>query len=173
MGAPQQLRRRRRRVKQPRRGRIELAALIEEVLQRHVPEEVQRLSRLRNLWIQLFPGSFADHVWPMLVQGGRLLVHVHDSQWLHEMTYWRQEVLSRLRAAWPEAGIEIIEAYVGPLPPLSERRPSPPRDTPPPRRIPVLEADVPSETLDALNAIQDPKLREALARARLMMGRPR
>jgi hypothetical protein len=138
-----------------------------------VPEEVQRLSRLRNLWIQLFPASFADHVWPMLVQGGRLLVHVHDSQWLHEMTYWRQEVLSRLRSTWPEVGLEIIEAYVGPLPPLSDRRPSPPRIVPPPRRVSPLDSHVPAETVDALNAIQDPELREALAQARLMMGRPR
>jgi hypothetical protein len=147
--------------------------LVDEVLRHHVPEEVQRLSRLRNLWIQLLPASFADHVWPMLVQGGRLLVHVHDSQWLHEMTYWRQEVLSRLRAAWPEMGIEIIEAYVGPLPPLLERRPPPPVELPPKPRVSVLDSEVPRETLEALNAIRDPKLREALARARLMLGQPR
>jgi hypothetical protein len=170
MGAPSQLRRRRRRPKQARRGRVELAAILDEVLQRHVPEEVQRLSRLRNLWIELLPASFADHVWPMLVQGGRLVVHVHDSQWLHEMTYWRQEVLSRLRAAWPELGIEIIEAYVGPLPPMIERRPPAPPAVVPTRRLPPLDPEVPAETLDALKAIRDPILRDALARARLMLG---
>lgn len=173
MRAPSQLRRRRRRPKQKRQGRIELATVVNEVLRRHVPEEVQRLSRLRNLWIELFPVSFADHVWPMLVQGGRLVVHVHDSQWLHEMTYWRQEVLSRLRGAEPELGIEIIEAFVGPLPPLNERRPPPPPELLPPRRVAALEPEVPAETLDALKAIRDPKLREALAQARWMMGRPR
>ncbi|MFO7562903.1 MAG: DciA family protein [Enhygromyxa sp.] len=173
MGAPSQLRRRRRRAKPKRRGRIELATVVEEVLQRHVPEEVQRLSRVRNSWIELFPTSFADHVWPMLVQGGRLVVHVHDSQWLHEMTYWRQEVLSRLRDTEPPLGIEIIEAYTGPLPPLSERRPPPPPEVPPVHHEPVLDPEIPSETLDALKAIQDPKLREALAQARWMMGRPR
>jgi hypothetical protein len=173
VSAPLQLRRRRRRARQARRGRVQLAALVEEVLQQHVPEEVKRLSRLRNLWIQLLPASFADHVWPMLVSGGRLLVHVHDSQWLHEMTYWRQEVLSRLRAAWPEMGIELIEAYVGPLPPILDRRPPPPAEPPPMRRPSALDSEVPPETLEALNAIRDPQLREALARARLMLGRPR
>lgn len=178
MGAPSQLRRRRRRPKQKRRGRVELAAVVDEVLQRHVPAEVQQLSRLRNLWIELFPASFADHVWPMLVQGGRLVVHVHDSQWLHEMTYWRQEVLSRLRAASPEPepgelGIEILEAYVGPLPPLAERRPPPPRELPTIHHPPPLDPEVPAETLEALKAIRDPQLREALAQARWMLGRPR
>jgi len=109
----------------------------------------------------------------MLVQGGRLVVHVHDSQWLHELTYWRQDVLTRMRTAWPEVGIEIIEAYVGPLPPIHERRPPPPPELPPVDREPVLEPQVPSETLAALNAIRDPTLREALAQARLMLGKPR
>jgi hypothetical protein len=148
-----------------------------EVLNRHVPEEVQRLARIRNLWIELLPASFADHVWPMLVQGGRLVVHMHDSQWLHEMTYWRQEVMSRLRAAGAESGaevgIEVIEAYVGPIPPVSERRPPPPPEYIPVVRPPPLDAEVPSETLAALNGIRDPLLREALAQARLMMGKPR
>jgi hypothetical protein len=147
--------------------------VVEEVLRRHVPDEVQRLARLRNLWIEQLPVSFADHVWPMLVQGGRLVVHVHDSQWLHEMTYWRQEVLSRLRAVWPEVDIEIIEAYVGPLPPLLERRPPPPPEIPPVDRSPPLEPEVPAETMIALNAIRDPQLREALAQARMMLGKPR
>jgi hypothetical protein len=173
MGAPSQLRRRRRRPKQKRQGRVQIAAVVGEVLQRHVPDEVQRLSRLRNLWIELFPTSFADHVWPMLVQGGRLVVHVHDSQWLHEMTYWRQEVLTRLRAIEPELGIEIIEAFVGPLPPLLERRPPPPPEYVRPRREAALEPEIPPETRDALNSIRDPQLREALAQARWMMGRPR
>lgn len=171
--ATPQLRRRRRRPKQKRRGRIVLAAVVDEVLRRHVPDEVQRLSRLRNLWIERLPTGFADHVWPMLIQGGRLVVHVHDSQWLHEMTYWRQEVLVRLRAVWPEIGIEIIEAYVGPIPPLAERRPPPPAELPKVDREPVLEPEVPVETVDALNAIRDPKLREALAQARMMLGKPR
>jgi hypothetical protein len=173
MRAPTQLRRRRRRPKQKRLGRIVLTEVVDAVLRRHVPEEVQRLSRLRNLWIELLPAGFADHVWPMLVQGGRLVVHVHDSQWLHEMTYWRQEVLTRLRAAWPEVGIEIIEAYVGPLPALTERRPPPPPELPPVDRTPVLEPEVPDETVDALNAIRDPQLREALAQARMMLGKRR
>jgi hypothetical protein len=147
--------------------------VITEVIEHHVPTEVQRLSRTRNLWIELFPTSFADHVWPMLVQGGRLIVHVHDSQWLHEMTYWRQDVMAKLREAWPDNGIELIDGYVGELPPLSERRPPPPPEPIPVDRTPVLEADVPSETVDALNAIVDPKLREILAQARMMLGKPR
>lgn len=155
-----------------RRGRIDLATVITEVIERHVPLEVQRLSRLRNLWIELFPASFADHVWPMLVQGGRLIVHVHDSQWLHEMTYWRQDVMAKLREAWPDNGIELIDGYVGELPPLSERRPPPPPEPIPVDRTPVLEAEVPNATIDALNAIDDPKLREILAQARMMLGKP-
>jgi hypothetical protein len=166
-------RRRRRRRRAKRRGQINLASVVREVIERHVPVEVQRLSRLRNLWLELFPTSFADHVWPMIVQGGRLIVHVHDSQWLHEMTYWRQDVLAKLREAWPESGIEVVEGYVGELPPLAERRPPVPPEPAPVDRTPVLEPEVPAETVEALNAIRDPALREALAQARMMLGKPR
>ncbi|PRP92151.1 hypothetical protein ENSA5_50980 [Enhygromyxa salina] len=163
--------RRRRRPK--RRGRVDLSTVVNEVIAQRVPVEVQRLSKLRNLWLELFPASFADHVWPMLVQGGRLIVHVHDSQWLHEMTYWRQDVLTKLHAAWPESGIELIDGFVGELPPLSERRPPPPPPPVPVDRAPVLEPEVPGETVEALNSIRDPQLREALAQARMMLGKPR
>ncbi|GEM_PF-1788394 len=157
----------------PRRGRIDLSAAMAEVLDRHVPPEVQRLSRLRNLWIEILPASFADHVWPTLVQGPRLLVHVHDSQWLHEMTYWRQELLDRLGRAWPESGIQTIEAFVGPIPPVGERRPGTPPPLPVVDRSPVLDAEVPGQTIDALNEIRDERLREVLAQARFMLGKPR
>ena len=165
--------RRPRRRKPKRRGRIDLRAVIGEVVDRHVPTEVQRLSRLRNLWLEHLPTNLADQVWPMLVQGDRLILHVHDSQWLHEMTYWRQDVLTKLTAAWPECGIERIEAYVGPIPPLHERRPPAPPELPLVDRSPVLEPEVPKETLDALNAVEDPGLRELLAQARMMLGKSR
>jgi hypothetical protein len=156
-----------------RRGAVALETILREVIERHVPTELQRLTRARNLWLELLPPGFADHVWPMLVQGGRLIVHVHDSQWLHEMTYWRQDVLAKLRAAWPDGGIEIVEGYVGELPPLRERRlPVPPEPTSV-DRAPVLDAEVPPETIDALNAIRDPELRDALAQARVTLGKPR
>jgi hypothetical protein len=154
-----------------RRGPVDLESIVREVIEHHVPTELQRLTRVRNLWLELLPLGFADHVWPMLVQGSRLIVHVHDSQWLHEMTYWRQDVLAKLRAAWPEGGIEIVEGYVGELPPLRERRlPAPPQQHDV-ERAPVLDADVPSETIEALNAIRDPELRDILARARLTLGK--
>jgi hypothetical protein len=156
-----------------RRGPIDLDALVREVIERHVPIELQRLTRVRNLWLELLPLRFADHVWPMLVQGTRVIVHVHDSQWLHEMTYWRQDVLDKLRAAWPEGGIETVEGYVGELPPLHERRLPGPEPEQPIDRSPVLDTEVPTETIAALNAIADPGLRDLLAQARMALGQSR
>lgn len=154
-------------------GRVDVREVLSKVVDRHVAPELQRLTRIRNLWIEILPESFADHVWPTLVQGDRLLVHVHDSQWLHEMTYWRQEVLDRLAVAWPESEILRVEASVGPIPPRSERRPAAPPPPPVVDRSPVLEPDVPTATVDALNEVRDARLREVLARARWMLGKPR
>jgi hypothetical protein len=156
-----------------RRGAVDLETVVREVIERHVPTELQRLTRVRNLWLELLPPGFADHVWPMLVQGGRLIVHVHDSQWLHEMTYWRQDVLAKLRAAWPDGGIELVDGYVGELPPVRERRLPVSPELEPVDRTSVLDAEVPHETIEALNAIRDPGLRDVLAQARMTLGKPR
>ncbi|MFV8756233.1 DciA family protein [Nannocystaceae bacterium ST9] len=153
-----------------RLGRVDVPDLVAAVLDRHVPPELQRLTRLREIWAELLPRSFTDAVWPMLVQGERLIVHVQDSQWLHEMTYWRQDVLARLREEWPESGIERLDAFVGELPPLALRRPPIPVLAPTPLRAPVLSPEVPDETMDALNQIRDPRLRDALAQARMRLG---
>lgn len=151
-------------------GRVDVAAIVGAVLDRHVPPELQRLTRIREIWAELLPRSFTDPVWPMLVQGERLIVHVQDSQWLHEMTYWRQDVLTRLRAEWPESGIERLDAFVGELPPLAQRRPAVPVLAPTPLRAPVLSSEVPDETVEALNQIRDPRLRDALAQTRWILG---
>jgi hypothetical protein len=152
-----------------RLGRVDLPSIVAAVLDRHVPPELQRLTRIREIWAEL-PRSFTDAVWPMLVQGERLIVHVQDSQWLHEMTYWRQDVLGRLREAWPEVGIDRLDAFVGELPPLAIRRPPVPVMAPSPLRAPPLPSEVPDETVEALNQIRDPRLRDALAQARWMLG---
>ncbi len=153
-----------------RLGRVDTSAIVAAVLDRHVPPELQRLTRIREIWADLLPRSFTDHVWPMLVQSERLIVHVHDSQWLHEMTYWRQDVLTRLCEDWPESGIERLDAFVGELPALELRRPPIPVAGPTPLRTPVLSPDVPVETVEALNHIRDPRLRDALAQARWILG---
>ncbi len=153
-----------------RLGRVDVPSIVASVLDRHVPPELQRLTRIREIWAELLPRNFTDAVWPMLVQAERLIVHVHDSQWLHEMTYWRQDVLSRLREEWPESGIERLDAFVGELPPLAQRRPAAPVLAPIPVRVPVLASEVPSETVEALNEIRDPRLRDALAQARWILG---
>lgn len=153
-----------------RLGRVDVPTIVGLVLDRHVPPELQRLTRIRELWLELMPRSVGDHVWPMLVQGERLIVHVQDSQWLHEMTYWRQDLLARLLEAWPEAGIERLDAYVGELPPLAQRRPPIAVRGPTPIHPPVLSPEVPAETMEALHQIRDPRLRDALAQARWMLG---
>lgn len=161
------------RKRERRLGRVDLPTIVGALLDRHVPPELQRLTRVRALWLELMPRNVVEHVWPMLVQGERLIVHVQDSQWLHEMTYWRQDLLERLLGGWPEAEIERIDAFVGELPPLAQRRPAQPNREPSPIHPPVLSPEVPAETIDALNQIRDPRLRDALARARWQLGASR
>ena len=110
------------------------------------------------------------HAWPAAIAGGTLIVHVHDSQWLHELTYLRQDLLRRLQALAPAAELGALRLRLGEVLPVAERpQPEPIRWTPlpPPRLSP--EPD--EETRRALDAVHDPELKQILAGARIMLGR--
>ena len=141
---------------------------VEEVLRGLVPEDRVRLARIREAWRDLVPGFFAAALWPARIHGWRLVLHVQDNQWLHELTYWRQEFLEKLQARCPSVGITEIDAFVGPVDAWAPL----PKPGPEAERDPALPAEVPAETMEMLGRIRDPALRDACAAARMVLGRP-
>ena len=150
-----------------------MAAALWELVRRHVGDDTIRLMQVRDLWPRIAgPAGPAleAHSWPGSVSGDLLIVHVHDSQWLHELTYLRQDLLRRLQALAPAAELGALRLRLGEVLPVAERpQPEPIRWTPlpPPRLSP--EPD--EETRRALDAVHDPELKQILAGARIMLGR--
>lgn len=149
---------------------MNLQEVVDAYLRKTVPAEMIRLIRIKQAWPKVAPDWVVANAFPASVRGRRLVLHVQDNQWLHELTYWRQELLEKLQEHCPDARVEAIDAYVGVVG-SEEAEPPPPRLQ---RRRPgvQLPQDVPSETLSALNAIDDPDLRDACAAARMMLGNP-
>jgi hypothetical protein len=129
-----------------------------------VPRDRIELARLQNAWPRLVPRHLQEVAWPAWLGEGRLLVHVDDNQWLHELTYLRQELLGKLRRACPTAGLQELRLRVGEV----ELVP-PPVPVPEPR-IPGLPREPERATIDAMEAIEDATLRDAVAAARLALG---
>lgn len=129
-----------------------------------VPRDNIELARLQNAWPRLVPRHLQEVAWPAWLTEGRLLIHVDDNQWLHELTYMRQDLLGKLRRACPTAGLRDLRLRVGEVEivPRPEPVPEP--------KIPGLPLEPERATIDAMEAIEDATLRDAVATARLALG---
>jgi len=119
---------------------------------------------MQNAWPGLVPRHLQEVAWPAMLTDGRLYVHVTDNQWLHELSYLRRELLANLRRACPTAGLRELRLRVGEV-----------ELVPPPERVrdpvvPGLPREPERATIEAMEAIEDTTLRDAVAAARLALG---
>ncbi|MBL9100833.1 MAG: DUF721 domain-containing protein [Myxococcales bacterium] len=162
------------RAKRPRRAApLQLTEAIWELVRRHVDVETVALVQVRDVWPRVAGAHLEARTWPAAVHGETLVVHVHDNQWLHELTYMRQDLLRRLQALAPTTRLTALRLRLGDVPPVAQRRPAdlsppPPRPLAPPHFSPEPDA----ATRAALDAVVDPELKQILAGARVMLGRP-
>ncbi len=147
-----------------------LTAALWDLVRRHIGEGTIRLMQVRDCWPRIAGVGLEAHTWPAAVAGDTLIVHVHDSQWLHELTYMRQDLLRKLAALAPMARLRTLKLRLGEVPPVAGRRlPDDPwvPPLPPPRLSPEPDA----ATREALDAVTDPELKQIIAGARIMLGR--
>jgi predicted nucleic acid-binding Zn ribbon protein len=156
------------RKKRKKKGPVDLGRLVYEQLRRHVPADALRLERLQQQWPHLVTPRIANRTWPAKLYGRRLLVIVHDNQWLHELGYLRQELVQRIAAQMPEANVNDMILRLGRVPEAKRRMTSP--QPPDQARKAPLSGDVPETTQEAIAAVQDPELREAIEAARHAFG---
>jgi hypothetical protein len=130
-----------------------------------VPPDRLRLTRIQIAWPEIAPGRLQRVAWPVVVGGGTLTVNVIDNQWLHELLYMKLELLERIQQRCRAAEIDGLRMRVGEVPePWPEPEPLP---------DPVV-ASLPDEpardTVAALNDVEDPRLRQAMANARMALS---
>jgi hypothetical protein len=154
-----------RRPKRKNHGRAQRASELawREVLAT-VPRDRVELARLQNAWPGLVPRHLQEVAWPAALVDGRLYLHVDDNQWLHELTYMRRDLLAKLRRACPTAALQELRMRVG------EVELTPPPVPVPDPRIPGLPREPERATIEAMEAIEDSGLRDAVAAARLALG---
>ncbi|MCA9545318.1 MAG: DUF721 domain-containing protein [Myxococcales bacterium] len=129
-----------------------------------VPRDRIMLARLQSAWPRVAPRHLQEVAWPAHLAHGRLVLHVGDNQWLHELTYMRQDLLGRLRRACPAARLSELRLRVG------EVEVVPPPVRVPDPEVPGLSHEPERATIDAMESIDDARLRDAVAAARLALG---
>jgi predicted nucleic acid-binding Zn ribbon protein len=159
---------RRRRANHGERTRVSTVA--RELVARRIPEAQVRLARLRRAWPHAATSRIAAQAWPAAISKDELVVDVHDSQWLHELTYLRADLLERVREACPDAGICAIRLRLAKLPGRREGEDAPEEDSPRTFHR-VLPPEPSEETMRAIDSVHDQELRHAVASARVALSR--
>jgi hypothetical protein len=140
--------------------------LAADAVRKIVPPDQLDLTRVRAAWPEIIGGRLRGVAWPAGLRSGILWVHVRDNQWVHELTYMRHDLLARIRRGCPSARVADLRVRVGEVHVPDE--PIRPPEAPPPPAL----ADEPSrETWEALSAIEDPTLRQAIANTRMALSK--
>ncbi len=130
-------------------------------------DQVQRYT-LQARWEEVVGPRLAARTRPDNLYRGRLKVRVANSAWLNELTFMRDEIITRITAVFGRKVVRELNLVVGelrpPAPPASRqvRRPSPPSAA-------RERVEIPTQALEAVEeevaGVEDPDLRQAVKEA--------
>lgn len=137
-------------------GSIDSLSSVLEGLARRLGLESKLLeSRLRRDWVTIVGEPIASNTWPDQIRYKKLYLLVHNSVWLHQLTFLKPTLLQKLNTVTGGELVTEIVLRVGEIPPrvvVSTATPASDGDST------ISEAEL-AETLPHLSAIQDPDLR--------------
>jgi hypothetical protein len=142
-------------------GRIDSVSSILEGLARRLGLESKLLeSRLRREWGSLVGEPIASNTWPHQIRYKKLYLLVHDSVWLHQLTFLKPALIEKLNSVAGTEPLTDVVLRVGKLPDAGQASASP--DIPQVVVSPSSEALI-AEISEHVTTIRDPLLRDRLA----------
>ena len=137
-------------------GSIDSLSSILEGLARRLGLESKLLeSRLRRDWVSIVGEPIASNTWPDQIRYKKLYLLVHNSVWLHQLTFLKPTLLQKLNTVAGGELISEIVLRVGEIPSrvtVSAATPASDGDS-------TVSETVLAEILPHVSAIQDPDLR--------------
>ncbi len=120
-------------------------------------EQGMALHRLQQHWSDVVGAQIASHTYPTEARRNTLYIMVDNAAWLHELAFFKQEMLQKIVRFLPaKAGpIGSLHLRIGPLP-------ASPPTAPTLSKVPPQEAE---SLLPPLTSIADAPLKEAIYRA--------
>lgn len=143
-----------------------IGPLVQKAVSSIVPLDRLRVTRAQLVWRDVAGASLQEVCWPQSIHRDILTLTVRDNQWLHELVYLQADLLRRLITLVPDLGVGTLRMRVGTVPPPLVEEVDPP---PPP--LHALADEPAPETREALAALEDPVLRQAVANARMAMSK--
>jgi predicted nucleic acid-binding Zn ribbon protein len=120
-----------------------------------------RQGELWQVWSTVVGPQIASHAQPQTISQGRLIVHVTDPVWLHQLSMMRHTLLAALNERFGPPAFREIVLRIGPVQALPVR-PDPGSFAPEPER--PLDPETSGRIEELLSPVQDTPFAEALRR---------
>ena len=134
---------------------------VERELARGGSRDAIPLAALTAAWPDVVGDAIARQAWPLrIARDGTLHVATSSATWANELGFLADEIVGRLRARLGPDAPSRLRCAVGPVPESAADEPEPTVDRPPEG-----PAEIGEEADSAAAAIDDPELRELVARA--------
>jgi hypothetical protein len=142
-------------------GRIDSVSNILEGLAHRLGLESKLLeNRLRRDWGSIVGSPIASNTWPDQIRYKKLYLLVHNSVWLHQLTFLKPSLIQKLNIV---AGMELITDVVFRVGELPEAAHPSALSDPHPAAVSLPDEALIGEISARVTAIQDPLLRDHLA----------
>ncbi|MEP6934317.1 MAG: DUF721 domain-containing protein [Nitrospirota bacterium] len=132
-----------------------LSSILEGVARRLGLESKLLENRLRRDWVSIVGEPIASNTWPDQIRYKKLYLLVHNSVWLHQLTFLKPTLIQKLNSTAGGELITDITLRIGEIPVRTAA----------PATMPLLDGDVTAseailtEVSSHVSAIQDPDLR--------------
>ncbi|MBI4699284.1 MAG: DUF721 domain-containing protein [Nitrospirae bacterium] len=75
-----------------------IGGILRKFANEHGLESGLALSRIKQQWSALVGQTIASHTSPDTVKGKTILINVDTPQWMHHLSFYKQEILEKLRS---------------------------------------------------------------------------
>jgi hypothetical protein len=134
---------------------------VERELARGGSRDAIPLAALTAAWPEVVGDAIARQAWPLrIARDGTLHVATSSATWANELGFLADEIVERLQAWLGPDAPSRLRCAVGPVPESAADEPEPSVEPPP-----EVPAEIGAEADSAAAAIDDPELRELVARA--------
>ncbi|MCE3287105.1 MAG: hypothetical protein K0S64_711 [Gaiellaceae bacterium] len=134
---------------------------VERELARGGSRDAIPLAALTAAWPEVVGDAIARQAWPLrIARDGTLHVATSSATWANELGFLTDEIIERLRARLGPQAPSRLRCAVGPVPESGADEPERTVEAPP-----EVPPEIGAQADSAASAIDDPELRELVARA--------
>ncbi|MCE9535978.1 MAG: DUF721 domain-containing protein [Nitrospirae bacterium] len=137
-----------------------VSSVLEGLARRLGFESMLLESRLRRNWVSIVGEPMASNTWPDQIRYKKLYLLVHNSVWLHQLTFLKPTLIEKLNKVVGTELITDIVLRIGTLPKVDRAAVLPEAHHAP--AVPPSDELI-SEISEHVTTIQDPDLRNHLA----------